>query len=500
MTEDEENDEETARTNLTTDPEDPSRYDERLKNEVARVRGTKQGFDGVERSEDEKDLRLFAKESDIESSTLENYVGRMRRLTKVLNKPLRECDEDDIKLAIDDYAEQHSRVDEYKDSTKAEYLKSARAFGESREVSELESITTPNVGLNTINLDFVLNHEEVIQLIESADSTRNTAMIAVNWECAWRRTALQSLKLKHFDEQKSRNPSQEYGLLQTPSDTVEGLKGAENSKKPVTFSKGYLDNWLREHPESDNPESALFCRLDKSKHYGEHLSKNAVKKIYDKVADKAGIDKERVYPHMMRHSRCTYMKKQEKYNDTMIERVMDWKEGTSEHRRYAHVEQDEKVGMILEAQGIESEEIDIEDDETKCPRCERIIPNLAETCPYCSLALEQKQPRWFRHFEAVTEESELVQYYQNRPVPEFEELPPNAHKKVGKTLIIASNAVSFGADADHVQEDQTDILRPELAEEELTEEDADWILMELINPEATQEHRELYREDYLISS
>lgn len=230
-----------------------------------------------------------------------------------------------------------------------------------------------------------------------------------------------SLKVKHYDE-----VNDEYGLLSAPLDVV-GDKGAGGDKKPVTIARGYLDNWLNEHPRSDDRDAALFCRTDKQNHYGEHMSSEAVRKQLKKAAKKAGIDEDRVHVHCFRHARVTYMKKSSEYSDMDIEHTLDWAEGSNQMKRYSHVSQEDKIASVLQARGIEAESGTVEPEFKDCPRCRRQIPYDARNCPYCSVRVNEKPADWYQLYSDLIKEDDdpVIEKYDglSSTTPTMQRLP-----------------------------------------------------------------------------
>jgi len=405
--------------------DDPNSYKEQYEHEMGTI--TEQNEDGeyrVPKEQDRKDLRLYANSvtDRVDYSCAFNYVGRLRRLAEVLDKPLRDCDVDDINLGMADLAEKNKGEGEsYSDGTRRQYLRTVEDFGQARDIDALSDIDVPSVKQGKIDEEWVLNKDEVWDLIDAADKPRTKAVIAVCWECAWRATALMSLRVKDYEA-----VNDEYGLLSAPTDVV-GDKGAGGDKKPVTVARGYLDNWLNEHPRSDNPDAALFCRTDKQKHYGEHMSSEAVRRQLKKAARDAGIDEDRVHVHCFRHARVTYMKKSPEYGDMDIEHTLDWAEGSNQMKRYSHVSQEDKIASVLQARGIEAESGTVEPEFKDCPRCGRQIPFDARNCPYCSVRVDEKPADWYPLYSDLIKEDDdpVIKKYDglSSTTPTMQRLP-----------------------------------------------------------------------------
>ncbi|MDS0474373.1 tyrosine-type recombinase/integrase [Natrinema sp. 1APR25-10V2] len=374
---------------------------------------------------DKKEVTLYGQAviDDLSASSAYNRIGRLKRLSQVLEKPLTDCDEDDIRLAMSDLAAKNlGEGRSYKPGTKRKYLETVADFGDRRNVEALTDIDVPSDTPTPVNEDIVLSKSEVWDLLENANKTRTKALIAVSWECAWRASALLSLKIKDYHPQGS-----DYALLTAPTNAV-GLKDADGNKKPLTVAKGYLENWLSEHPCRDDPDAALFCRTDQEQHYGSHLSNEAVRKQLNKAAENAEIDTDRVNVHAFRHARATFMKKSDEYSDLHIETTLDWADGTNQHARYEHLDQDDKVHSLLRARGVEPEDDPMEPEEQDCPQCQRAIPYDARSCPYCSLIVDDTPAGWYQHYCKITVEDDPVrQKYDSlaSATPTFHQISKN---------------------------------------------------------------------------
>lgn len=121
-----------------------------------------------------------------------------------------------------------------------------------------------------VSVDTVLTREDLMALIDE-ESVRDQALLTVLWESGNRVTALCALKIKHW---MPRGDS--YGLLRIPGEHVTGLKGADHSVKPISFSRGYLDKWLAEHPLADDDDAPLFCSTRSQDDPSQHLNPHSI--------------------------------------------------------------------------------------------------------------------------------------------------------------------------------------------------------------------------------
>jgi len=330
-------------------------------------------------------------------------------LTGVLDKPLRECDKDSITMALSALAEKNlGSGKSYSNGTKRQYLRTVDGFAENRDIDALTGLDVPSVTPDKVDEESVLSKSEVWDMIEVAPKQRTKAIIAILWECAFRSSALLSLKLKHYTE-----VNEEYSMIELPTGVV-GDKGAGGAQKPVTVARPYIEQWIEQHPTGDS-EDALFCRNDREAMAGEHMSGAAVRKQLYKAAEKADIDTDRVDIHSFRHARVTYMKKSREYSDMDIEHTLDWSEGSNQMQRYGHMDQSDKVNSVLQARGIEPEEGGPEPESMDCPRCSRTIPYDARNCPYCTVRVDERPAGWFSIYrQCVGQDDPIRRKYSSK--------------------------------------------------------------------------------------
>lgn len=497
---------------MVADSNDPNSYEKKYEREKQTI--TEQNDNGeyrVPREEDRKDLRLYANTvtDRVDYSCAFNYLGRLRRLAEILDKPLQDCDVDDINLGMADLAEKNlGEGKSYSDGTRRQYLRTVEDFGQARDVDALTQIDVPSVSQDKIDEDWCLDKSEVWELIEAADNTRTKAAIAICWECAWRATALMSLKVGDYED-----VNDEYALLSAPHG-VTGDKGAGGDKKPVTIARGYVDNWLQDHPCSDDDDAALICRTDKSRHYGEHMSSEAVRLKLNQAAEEAGIDKDRVHVHCFRHARVTFMKKSSEYSDMDIEHTLDWSAGSNQMKRYSHVDQTDKIASVLRARGIEAEEGSVDPEFSDCPRCGQQIPYDARNCPYCTVRVSEKPADWFKLYRKVlidTENDAVVSKYDgmSSATPSLPRLPKPEFERVNEVFeavlaiqVLDTQVSTAYENASDEQDVLTEALEERIEEVDasvLTDEELERVLELASDPETRLENVDLHEVGYELT-
>lgn len=132
----------------------------------------------------------------------------------------------------------------------------------------------------------VLSKEEIVLIINNTNNIKHRCIVSLLYSSGLRRNELLQLKLKDIDSKRM--------LIR-----VEQAKG--NKDRYTVLNKSVLDD-LRKYYKIYNPKTYLFENPISNKKY----SSSSVLKIVVTAAENAGI-KDRVTPHMLRHSFATHL-------------------------------------------------------------------------------------------------------------------------------------------------------------------------------------------------
>jgi integrase len=264
----------------------------------------------------------------------------------------------------------------------------------------------------------VLLEDDIITLIEATVSNRNAAIIALGYQAALRRDALVNLRIKDY-----KNPEEGMTHIRIPSDA--DYKGASGSVIPITWAGGYVDNWLSEHPKSDDPDAPLFCSI-RNQDRGEALSGHSVYTMMKRLAKHVdSIEDEKIHPHMLRHARASTMRLSEDYDLSDIETVMQWTQSTPMHSTYESLDNQSEAERVAMKMGQDIPEQDAV-REIECPRCKQTLNASATYCSSCNLRIEDKVQEWWTLYRKVAPEDDPIrEKYEGLPtaVPVVEQLP-----------------------------------------------------------------------------
>lgn len=370
-------------------------------------------------------------------------------------------------------------------SSERDYCLTARNhFLAHDEIDAATAIDYPQVGQENaaVDIETVPTRDDLLRLIDG-EGVRDKALYAVLWESGSRVTALASLKIKHWTPK-----GDGYGIVQVPGAHVLGLKGAEHSAKPITFARGYLDNWLAEHERSDDPDAPLFHGVRPQDDPTEHLHPRSINTQLKRIARRTdGVDTEHISPHTLKHGRASEMRASDKYSKDDIEQILDWEEGTPMHGRYEHVTEVDEAERILRKHGHEPEEGGDAIEQHACPRCGTQVDQHADYCPSCSLRQRATHPRWWRLYCAVASEDDAVrQQFEDDLVPaSLSQLPPGYFEHALDVLSVA--LVRSTLDGLPLEASEVDVSGV-AADPEIEPADAEWLREEY--PKIEARHRE----------
>lgn len=179
---------------------------------------------------------------------------------------------------------------------------------------------------------------------------------------------------------------------------------------PVIQAIPYINQWLNNHPQRDNPKAYLFIR-EYNKTY-ERYSRTGIYTIIKKVGE---CLEKNIYPHLFRHSRLTELAKY--LTEAELCRFAGWSIGSRQVRRYVHLAHEDVENKILSIHGIklpkESEPKEIIKT-IKCPVCTYENSNIDTYCSRCGSVLDIKtaikHQQKAKELEKRIDASEIKQY------------------------------------------------------------------------------------------
>jgi integrase len=378
---------------------------------------------------------LYDRRENLAPSTARNYARELRYLVAhgYENESLPDDPEEWYSEDWEDAIRRVARKRDLSDGTKRNTCYAARAFVDwsSRSPADKSEISAPKIEHSKIDEEWVLKPEEVTELIETTHTDRDAALIAVMYEAALRRTAAVQLDIRDYRTDR-------FARIRLPHKT--GVKTGQGRERPLSWSRGYLDRWLNNHPTPDDPEAPLFCSIRAGRDEGKRLSSHAVYTMIKRTASRSDIDSDRIHPHALRHARATEMRKMDWLDKRDIETVMGWTDDTPMHGRYTHTTATEDAEVTAKRMGVQvdsAEEVTMEE----CSRCGAVLPPGGRYCANCTLLVTEEPPEWWEYYSRIAEENDpVIQQYNRRKgsAPPYARLPKSEFEHVKKTFMRAT--------------------------------------------------------------
>lgn len=328
-----------------------------------------------------KDVALKFKDYLIGQSISFGKIGRyildIRKFCKLLNKPFKEANKDDIRRVIAEM-EQSELAPETKKCFKVMIRKLYRFIYDIHEKNVYPDVVkgiSISIPRNKKKMpDELLTEEEIGKMIQHCNSMRNKAFISTLYESGCRVSEIGMMKIKHVATGQT-----------VTRITVTGKTGSR--KIPLISSVPYLQQWLNEHPKNNNPDAYLWYNQQ-----SDYLGYNGIAQMIVRVARLAGITK-KVNPHMFRHSRATNVASW--MSEAVMKQYFGWGQDSKMCGIYISMNGEMMEKAVLKAHGMENktEKREIKGEEKICQRCKSKNARTNHCCASCGLILDEGYAR-----------------------------------------------------------------------------------------------------------
>lgn len=302
------------------------------------------------------------------------YIFTLRYLGVLLGKPFSSSTKEDIAQLIGKVEEKRLSAwakHDFKVILKLFYrwLRKTERYPE--EVSWIRSPEPSRIKLP----EELLTPEEVMRMVNYVPWLRDKAFILTLYETGCRIGELLTMQIKHVAFDK-------YGAILH----VDGKTGPRRVRIIVSVPK--LCQWIENHPKKDDPEAPLWITIGTNSRY-QAWSYGTARAVLSKTAKMAGI-KKRVYPHLFRHTRATYMANH--LTEAQMKHYFGWKQSSDMAAVYVHLSGRDVDNALLKLNGISVEEETMDDglQAAVCPRCKTNASPDAKFCPGCGLCIDEK--------------------------------------------------------------------------------------------------------------
>ncbi len=302
------------------------------------------------------------------------YLYTLHNIAKILKKPFAKTTKNDIAELIRKIEERN-----YADWTKHDYkvvLKVFfRWFRKTDEYPDEVKWVRTTVKNHKILPEEVLTEDDVRKLVESAINIRDKAFILVLYESGCRIGEILTLRIRNvqFDD---------YGAVLL----VSGKTGDRRVR--VIASAPKLAQWLENHPLKNDLDAPLWVVIG-TRNRGAMLSYAAAKATLKKTAKRAGL-KKRIYPHLFRHSRATFLANF--LTEAQLKQHFGWVQSSDMASVYVHLSGRDVDNTLLKLQGIKTDkkEKEVALKTVLCQRCNEKNSPSSKFCMRCGSPLDLK--------------------------------------------------------------------------------------------------------------
>lgn len=356
--------------------EDVQGYGVKFKNQLSKV------HDAPIDDRDKEAILEFIYAIDAEGSvnrgTMVSNLNRLRLTAERSDVPLVDMSKTHIDSFI--FSLKHDRGLSH--GTIRNYRKALRKFYQMRGVEWADDIKIGASKTTGVDPSELLTEAEIEQLLDTCESARDKALIALLADTGLRIGAIASLRVRdvQMDGQAAMVTINENANVKGASGTI-----------PLTWSEGFIAGYLNVHPNRSDIDAALLHRhagyeSDDEDDNGALRYQYLARRV-KRIADKAGIDRARVNTHNFRKSAISRWIR-EGLSEQAIKHRACWDVDTDQIKTYSGVRDEELNDQILEHYGIETaSEESTRPDLESCPRCSAAIRSSDRFCPGCAAPL-----------------------------------------------------------------------------------------------------------------
>jgi integrase len=348
---------------------DPQRYGEKFTNQLEKVRTA-----DIAESDREKILeyvRHLDGSASVNTGTIVSRLNRLRLSAERCETELLELDESVVDQFLFDLNHEY----DLSEGTVRNYRKALRAFFEYIGREWWDAIKIGASPDRNVDPNELLTMEEIDELLEAADNSRDKALVAIMADSGLRIGAIASLRVRDI------NFSGAAASVTINEDA--NVKGASGTT-PLTWSEGHVASWLDVHPRRVADAPLFHVREGYfDAHDGDgSLDYQYLARRVRNIAAKTDIDTDRVNTHNFRKSAISRWIR-DGMSEQAIKHRAHWDVDTEQFDNYSGVRDEELNDQILAHYGLEGEDV-ARPDLDNCPRCGTPLRGTELFCPSCA--------------------------------------------------------------------------------------------------------------------
>ncbi|WP_255170049.1 tyrosine-type recombinase/integrase [Natrononativus amylolyticus] len=341
-----------------TNVDDIQGYGRKFDNQLSKLADA--DIDENDRQAIERFIRHEDAQDDVNTGTMVSHLNRLRLSAERADVPLVEMELEDV----DVFLSRLKREYDLSEGTRRNYRKALRVFFRWRGVDWAEDIKIGASPKRSVDPNDLLSDEEIKSLLEAAGNPRDKALVALLDDTGLRIGAIGSLRIGDL----------EFGERTATIHINEDANVKDASgPKPLTWSRGYVANWLDMHPRADDPNAALMHKIERwSDDEDGALTQQYLSRRIKLIAERADLDTDRVHTHLFRKTAISRWIRED-MSEQVIKHRVDWAKDSQQFETYSGVRDEEMNDQILEHYDI------VEPSEERSKKL--------ETCPVCHAAL-----------------------------------------------------------------------------------------------------------------
>lgn len=315
--------------------------------------------------------------TDCELGVLVSHLNRLRLSSERADQPLVEMAEiSDVNSLFGTLKREHG----LSEGTRRNYKKAVRAFFEYHGRDWYDDISVGSPTTRSVDPDKLLSMDEINDLIDAADGPRDKALVALLADTGMRIGAVAALRVRDVDLS---------GSVATVSlNENANNKGAEGSTI-LTWSRSEVSNWLDNHPRRNDPDVALFHKLERYEEDDDGaMTYHYLSRRIRTLGEEAGIDSDRLNAHNFRKSAISRWIR-EGMSEQKIKHRAFWVKDSSQFEVYSGVTDEEMNDEVAAHYGIETSDDTTTPTLDKCPTCSTPLRDGQQFCGECGAPISQ---------------------------------------------------------------------------------------------------------------
>jgi integrase len=329
--------------------------------------------------EDRREIRRFIAHqranTDNNLGTISGHLNKLRLSAERARMPLVEMEKPDVDVFLTDTLQ-----DEYglTEGSVRNYRKALRLFFGHLGRDWSEDITIGAAIERKVDPDECLSNDEIEAILDAAKNPRDKALVAVLADTGLRIGAALSFQMRHVNIDGSRAT-----LTINPDANTKG----DDGPKPLTWSRGYVANWIDVHPRPENPDAALFHKLRQWEEDEDGaLNQGYAGVLIKKLANRAGLDKDRIKAKLFRSTAVSRWIRED-MGEQAIKHRTGWSKDSRMFQVYSRVQDQEMNDVVFDHYDIGEERTAERPDLDQCPQCRTPLRGNERFCPGCASPL-----------------------------------------------------------------------------------------------------------------